>query len=109
MRKKKLPIIPQPLQSVYPPETVESKNSAPTQLKFAKEHDIRVEKYALDYLGNQDVGLINLSIEDANIDLESVGVSEESYELRVLDSSIEISAGTTWGAIRGLALSLIHI
>ena len=98
-----MPIIPQPLQSVYPPETVESKNSAPTQLKFAKKHDVRVEKYALDYLGNQDVGLINLSIEDPNIDLASVGVSEESYELRVLDSSIEISARTTWGAIRSLA------
>ena len=98
-----MPIIPQPLQSVYPPETVESKNSGPTQLKFAKEHDVRVEKYALDYLGNQDVGLINLSIEDASTDLASVAISEESYELRVLDSSIEISAGTTWGAIRSLA------
>ena len=73
MRKKKLPIIPQPLQSVYPPETVESKNSATTQLKFAKKHDVRVEKYALDYLGNQDVGLINLSIEDPNIDLRPLG------------------------------------
>ncbi len=98
-----MPIIPQPLQSVYPPETVVSKNSGPTQVKFAKEHDVRVEKYALNCLGNQEVGLINLSIEDASIDLASVGVSEESYELRVLESAIEISAGTTWGAIRGLA------
>ena len=103
MTKRTLPIIPQPLRSDYSPETVVSKNSSPTQLKFAKEHDVRVEKYALDYLGNQCVGLINLSIEDASIDLASVEISGESYELRVLESAIEISAETSWGAIRGLA------
>ena len=95
MTKRTLPIIPQPLRSDYSPETVVSKNSSPTQLKFAKEHDVRVEKYALDYLGNQYVGLINLSIEDASIDLPSVEISGESYELRVLESAIEISAETS--------------